>query len=221
MVTGSGPVGQFWRRELENEFRRFHDRLTFVWFDDLSVPETLRRAASLPDDSAIVFLAFGTDATGAAYADERVFADLHAAANAPMFAAHSVYLGAGIVGGSLLSIDDLSRNTADVAVRLLNGAPPGSVTIPPQSARPADIRLARAAAVGHPREPIAAGQRRALSQRRACGRAYRGTVLSAARRAGRPIAPDCRTCCTSAAHGSARRWRAGATWRWPPTPIAA
>ena len=37
MVVGSGPIGQFWRRELENEFRRFHDRLTFVWFDR-SVP---------------------------------------------------------------------------------------------------------------------------------------------------------------------------------------
>ena len=77
-------------------------------------------------------MTFGTDAAGAAYADERVFADLHAAANAPLFAAHSVYLGAGVVGGSLLSIDDLSRNTADVAVRLLNGAPPSSVRVPPQ-----------------------------------------------------------------------------------------
>ena len=124
MVMGSGQVGQFWRRELENEFRRFHDRLTFVWFDDLSFPETLRRSASLPDNSAILYVIFGTDATGAAYADERVFAELHAAANAPLFAGQSVYLGAGIVGGSLLSIDDLSRDTADVAVRLLNGAPP-------------------------------------------------------------------------------------------------
>ena len=76
MVVGSGPVGQFWRRELENEFRRFHDRLTFVWFDDLSVPETLRRSASLPDNSAIVYVIFGTDAAGAAYADERLFAEL-------------------------------------------------------------------------------------------------------------------------------------------------
>ena len=36
MVMGSGQIGQFWRRELENQFRRFHDRLTFVWFDNLS-----------------------------------------------------------------------------------------------------------------------------------------------------------------------------------------
>ena len=132
MVTGSGQIGQFWHRELENAFRRFHDRLTFVWFEDLSLAEMLRRSASLPDNSAILYVTFGTDATGAAYADERVFADLHAGANAPLFAGQSVFLGAGIVGGSLMPIDDLSRLTADVAVRLLNGAPPSSVKVPPQ-----------------------------------------------------------------------------------------
>ena len=85
MVTGSGLLGKFWRRELEEEFKRFHDRLTFVWSDDLSLPEILRRCASLPRDSAIFYLTFGTDAQGGAYADERVLADLHATANAPLF----------------------------------------------------------------------------------------------------------------------------------------
>ena len=78
VVTGSGQIGQFWHRELENTFRRFHDRLTFVWFEDLSLAEMLRRSASLPDNSAIFYITFGTDATGAAYADQRVFAELHA-----------------------------------------------------------------------------------------------------------------------------------------------
>ena len=53
-----------------------------------------------------------------------MLANLHATANAPLFSALSVHLGAGIVGGSLMSIDDLARSTADVAIRLLNGAPP-------------------------------------------------------------------------------------------------
>ena len=132
MVMGSGQFGQFWHRQLESQFTRFHDRLTFVWFDDLSLPEILRRCASLPDNSAIYYVTFGTDAAGAAYADERVVADLHAAANAPLFAAFSVYLGAGIVGGPLMAIDNLSRRTADVAVRLLNGAAPKSINVPLQ-----------------------------------------------------------------------------------------
>ena len=95
MVVGSGQIGQFWHRALEGPFRRFHDRLTFVWLDDLSLQETLRRCASLPRNSAIFYLTFGTDATGAAYADERVFAELHATANAPLFAALSPYWARG------------------------------------------------------------------------------------------------------------------------------
>jgi signal transduction histidine kinase len=80
-----------------------------------------------------LYLTFGTDADGRAYADELVFAALHETANAPMFGVQSVMLGHGIVGGALMPIDDLSRNTAAAAVRLLNGTPPRSINVPPQS----------------------------------------------------------------------------------------
>ena len=132
MVIGSGPLGQFWRRELEDQFTRLHQQVTFVWSNDLSLSEILRRCASLPRDSAIVYLSFGRDAHGGAYADERVLADLHATANAPVFGALSPLLGHGIVGGRLMSIDDLSRGTAEVATRILDGAPPGIMDVPPQ-----------------------------------------------------------------------------------------
>ena len=54
MVMGSGPLGRFWRRELESEFGRFHDRLTFVWSNDLSLQDILRSCSSLPEHSAIL-----------------------------------------------------------------------------------------------------------------------------------------------------------------------
>jgi len=132
MVIGSGQIGRFWHRELEGAFKRFRNRLTFVWLGDLSLEDTLSFCMNLPDNSAIFYLTFGTDATGAAYADERVFAELHARASAPLFAALSPYFGAGIVGGSLMSIDELARESADVAIRLLNGASPASIKLPPQ-----------------------------------------------------------------------------------------
>ena len=130
MVMGSGQLGRFWRRELESEFGRFHDRLTFVWSNDLSLQQILRRCSSLPEHSAILYVSFGTDAAGAAFPDEQLFAELREAANAPVFAGQSVFLGHGIVGGSLLSIDEMSRDTADVAVRLLHGAAPASIDVP-------------------------------------------------------------------------------------------
>ncbi len=178
MVIGSGVFAQFWHRELEDQLVRFQDRLTFVWWDDLSFPEILRRSASLPDNSAIFYVTFGSDAAGAAYADERVLADLHAVANAPLFAAHSVYLGAGIVGGSLLSIEDLSLRTADVAVRLLNGAAPKSINVPTPLPRLSifDWRELQRWGIRESRLPPGSVVRyRAPS----LWRAYRGTVLSA------------------------------------------
>ena len=132
MISGAGALSTFWRPVLEEEFRRFDGRLTFMWSEELSLPEILRRSANLPSDSAIFYLTFGTDAQGGSYADERVLAELAAAANAPIFGVQSVYLGPGVVGGSMISIDDLARNSADVAVRILNGATPRSVTVPLQ-----------------------------------------------------------------------------------------
>ena len=132
MVVGNGPIREFWRHRLEEQFRQFRGRVTFVWFDDLTFPAIVRRSSSLPGNSAIYFITLGTDASGAAYADERVLADLHASANAPLFAANDAFLGHGIVGGSLLANDELSRLTSDVAYRILTGASPGDVRVPPQ-----------------------------------------------------------------------------------------
>src|SRR6185503_3673143 len=79
---------------------------------------------------------FGTDALGRAYPAEQVIANLHANANAPLFSAQSPYLGRGIVGGSLMNIDELAHSTADVASRILRGEPPTSLRGPPQSRGP-------------------------------------------------------------------------------------
>jgi len=132
MVIGSGAIGQFWRRELERDLKRFSDHVTFIWSSELSLQDILRRVASLPSHSAIVYFTFGTDAQGGAYADTQILDDLHARANAPMFGGHSSFFGHGIVGGSMMSIDELARNTADVASRILNGESPASVRVPPQ-----------------------------------------------------------------------------------------
>ena len=130
MVMGSGALGQFWHRQLEQDFKRLARPVTFTWSDHLSLPEILSRCASLPPDSAIFYFMFGTDGSGAAYADEQVLSELHASANAPMFGAHGAFMGLGVVGGRLTPLDNLSRQSADVAVRLLNGAPATSLRGP-------------------------------------------------------------------------------------------
>jgi signal transduction histidine kinase len=177
-VIGPGPLSSFWRRELEDQFTRFQDRLTFLWSDDLNLQEILRRCANLPRGSAIVYLNLMTDSQGGTYADERVLADLHATANAPLFAKHTVMLGHGVVGGRLLSLEELARITADAGVRLLNGAPPGSVRMPLQLAGPPIFDWRELQRWQIPESRLPAGS---VVRYRAPNlwREYRGTVLSA------------------------------------------
>jgi len=85
------------------------------------------KGASLPPQSAIFYGVLSSDAKGVRREGERTLGAFHAAANAPIFGFDSTQLGRGIVGGPLLSIEDLSRNTATVAVRMLRGASPHSL----------------------------------------------------------------------------------------------
>jgi signal transduction histidine kinase len=132
MVTGSSPLGRFWRGQLERDFQRFGSRVRFVWSDEFSFAEILQRVSTLPPDSAVLYLTLSTDALGGAYPEDRVLAEIHTAANAPLFGAQGAMLGHGIVGGRLMSIDELGRVTADVASRILAGESPASIQTPVQ-----------------------------------------------------------------------------------------
>jgi len=127
VIIGYGPIRDFWRPRLEEQFSRFRGRVDFTWSDGLSYSEIQRRISNLPPDSAILFVHLSADAAGAAFSDERLFADLRATANVPVFATNSAFMGTGIIGGRLFPMDELARRTADVTQRILGGESPGSL----------------------------------------------------------------------------------------------
>ena len=137
VVVGAGPLGRSWRREFERESSHFRDRVRFIWPDGMSYAAILRHAATLPAHSVIFFIsAFEVDADGATYTTERILADLHARANAPIFGLQSAELGHGLIGGRLIDNDALGRTTADVAKRILEGTAPGLLKTPAQQPAP-------------------------------------------------------------------------------------
>ena len=132
VVIGSSQIEDAWREALSRAFEPFKDRLNFIWFNHLSFQEMLKRSASLPPHSAILFAHLAIDAHGAPQVEEHALPQLHGVANAPIFGVYNSQLGRGIVGGPVLAIDELGRKTADVARRILRGESPGNLTPPPQ-----------------------------------------------------------------------------------------
>lgn len=130
VVVGASQVEQFWLQEMQREFRRFGERLQFSFTNELSFQEILERSRTMPAQSAIFFAILALDGKGEPRVGGDTVRSLHAVANAPMFALHGI--GDGIVGGPLLSTDELSRTTAQVAVRLLAGESPAGIKTPVQ-----------------------------------------------------------------------------------------
>ena len=127
VIIGASKVEEFWLEEVKRTFRPFENRVTFIWTNRLSLADLLERAASLPPHSAIFYGILSMDATGTPQMEEPVLDALHAAANAPMFGLHSHQLGHGMIGGPLLSLPEVSRDTCAVALRLLTGEPPARI----------------------------------------------------------------------------------------------
>ncbi|HTI39141.1 MAG TPA: ATP-binding protein [Vicinamibacterales bacterium] len=123
VVIGASIHEQFWVQELKRAFRPYESRVRFVWTNDWTYAELLHRCSSLPPHSAILFGLLMLDANGVPQREEEALDALHQTANAPIFGLHSPQLGHGIVGGPLVSYESLSRDTADVALRLLRGTP--------------------------------------------------------------------------------------------------
>ncbi len=130
VVVGASQVEQFWLQEMKREFRRFGGRLQFIWTNELSFDEIVERCRTMPAQSAIFFAILSLDGKGEPRVEGDTLTSLHAVANVPMFALYGI--GRGIVGGPLLSTDELSRTTAQVALRVLAGESPGSIKTPTQ-----------------------------------------------------------------------------------------
>ena len=130
VVSGNSPNERFWAEEMRREGRRFADRISFVWYNDLPFEEVLKRAAELPPNSAIYWHLVNVDAAGVVQDNDRALRRLYAVANAPIFSYHDTFFGLGIVGGPMHSLVEGSRGTAAVAIRILGGEKASDIKIP-------------------------------------------------------------------------------------------
>jgi signal transduction histidine kinase len=131
VVIGNSPIEKYWLERMHTAFQPLESRVTFTWFNELSFEDMLKRAAALPPRSAILFGLLLVDAAGVSHEEGKALAGMHAVADAPIFGTNDAFFGQGIVGGPLITIADVSRQSANVAMRILSGEAPGSIQTPP------------------------------------------------------------------------------------------
>ena len=127
VVIGNSPLEKFWLAELRQDFQSFANRVRFSWLNELSFDEMRKRLATVPPHTAVLYAVLLVDAAGVPHEQERALDILHAESNAPIFGAFDSQLGRGIVGGPLYPTEEVSREAARLAIRILTGESPGSL----------------------------------------------------------------------------------------------
>ena len=89
--------------------------------------EELRKAvAHLPDHTIVLCLTMFRDATGRNYTPRQALGEFAPASRVPIYGCYNTYLGHGIVGGSMVTFDEIGRKAAQLGMRILAGEDPQS-----------------------------------------------------------------------------------------------
>jgi signal transduction histidine kinase len=131
IVLGSAPLERFWRDQLARALAPLEGRVQLIWLEGLPVDELLARVGTLPPHTAVYFVMVLLDGAGVPQFQNRVLTRLRNSANAPIFGLFDSQVGLGVVGGRMLPMTLLGRQTAEAASRLLAGAAPADVRYPP------------------------------------------------------------------------------------------
>jgi signal transduction histidine kinase len=130
VLLGGSPLEKFWADEYRRAFQPFAGRVSFKWMNDLSFDEIFEQVAHLPPNSAIYYGSLRVDAHGIPEEEDRMLSRLHQVASAPVFTYIDSNFGKGIVGGPMLSTQEVARRGAAAAIRILGGETPSEVRTP-------------------------------------------------------------------------------------------
>ncbi|UVO33606.1 HAMP domain-containing histidine kinase [Bradyrhizobium arachidis] len=131
VVIGASPLEKYWIDEVARELEPLADRLTIVWYSDLSFEEILKRAAKLPPHTVLFWGLMSVDAAGIVHEGDIALRSLHAVANAPIFSYQEPFFGGSTVGGPMHSTAETTQKTVDAAIRILGGERPSSIKYQP------------------------------------------------------------------------------------------
>lgn len=113
--------------------------------------ETLRK---LPPDSVAMILSFVTDSRGVTFSRKESTGLITSASPVPVYAMHETRMGAGIVGGHLLSGEEHGRQGAEIALRVLTGEAPSQIPVVQSRSTPMfDFRVLQRFGISESRLP--------------------------------------------------------------------
>ena len=109
VVGGSSSVDKYWIDQLQHDFSPYGQTVEVTYLTGLTMNELLTRVAGLPPHTVILSTYFFEDASGQFFLQEEALDLITHAADVPVYAIYSSYIGHGVVGGLMTDPENLGE----------------------------------------------------------------------------------------------------------------
>src|SRR5262249_31054286 len=121
IVIGASDNERAWYERVYEETQAAAPGINVIPLLGLEKDELVRRVASLPNHTVLIWGTYRRDPIGTSYPPNEVFAEVHRAAAVPIFGLFEYDLGSGIVGGQMLDINRQGEEAGKLLARIVNG----------------------------------------------------------------------------------------------------
>lgn len=127
VVSGISAHDQFYEATARAAFKKYEDRLDFIYLTGLSTNELLSKLSNLPPKTIIFYMLTTKNSAGLPVIPRDEVSIIARRANAPVYSLWDTLLGYGIIGGYLSSAELAGSEAARLGLRILSGEKAGSI----------------------------------------------------------------------------------------------
>lgn len=128
MIVGTSETERFIEARIRKISKKYAGRVKFAYLSDLGFDDILKRVADLSPNSVAFFLTLLKDGQGKPVPENSLHL-ISRVSSVPVYGLFDVYVGHGIVGGSLYSVEHRGVSIGGMGARILEGERPEDVPI--------------------------------------------------------------------------------------------
>ena len=121
VISGASPTDQWFQSIARKQLTELENRVKITYASNLTLDDLEKTVARIPDGTVIQFLSMSQDAAGNNLLSDEALSRIAQKARVPIYAHGGVYLGRGPVGGVVFDPEVLAHDTAQLALRVLQG----------------------------------------------------------------------------------------------------
>lgn len=132
IVNGASQTDLLFEKEFREALDPYAKRLDIIYLTRLPFGQILESVRDLPENSVILFYLLTRDGEGKGIPPWQAASMVSKAANAPVYGCMDSYIGHGIVGGRMISMEMTGVKVGRIALRIMRGEKPSDIPVSSQ-----------------------------------------------------------------------------------------